>query len=285
VLLNLLSNAVKFTPAPGRIHVACAADAGTVRFVVRDTGVGIPADQREAIFEPFVQVGRAANRPVEGAGLGLAISRDLARGMGGELTLEPPAPAGGSVFVLSLPRARDLSGAAAAAHAPEVSAVEAEAAVRALVGRGGARPEGPRVEAVHAALGYLNARTAHRFTGLYRFDGAVLRNVALFDREHPTVHVGADAPLGETYCSIVGATERVFATADARHDARTAEHPAREAVVSYCGALVRAPDGRAVGTLCSFDVEPRPVPSREIPLLEAVAPLLAPAVLAHARPR
>jgi GAF domain-containing protein len=109
----------------------------------------------------------------------------------------------------------------------------------------------------------------------------VLRNVALFDREDPGARVGPDAPLLETYCSIVGATGATFATDDTRHDPRTAAHPARDAVVSYCGALVRAPDGRAVGTLCSFDVQARPVPSHEIPLLEAVAPLLAPAVLAH----
>jgi GAF domain-containing protein len=132
---------------------------------------------------------------------------------------------------------------------------------------------------VHGALRFLNARTFHRYTGLYRFDGAMLRNVALFDRESPALVRGVDAPMGDTYCGIVGAGERTFATADTRADPRVADHPARDAIVSYCGALVRGADGRALGTLCSFDVEPRPVPVHEIPLLEAVAPLLARHVL------
>jgi PAS domain S-box-containing protein len=296
VLLNLLSNAVKFTAAPGQVRLGCDATDAVVRVVVSDTGIGIPADKRAAVFEPFVQVRSELTRTAEGTGLGLAISRDLARGMGGDLTFEEAAEggdgatAGGSVFVLTLPRAADVAPAAAAlAYAPEVATAEAEAAVRRLLREGSAPPGATRRDDLHAVLRYLNARTSHRYTGLYRFDDDVLRNVALFDREEPATQSGPDAPLGETYCSIVGTTGGTFATDDTRHDPRTAAHPARDAVVSYCGALVRAPDGRAVGTLCSFDVEARPVPSHEIPLLEAVAPLLAPAVLAHAggtpRPR
>jgi signal transduction histidine kinase len=71
---------------------------------VSDTGIGIPADKLEAVFQPFVQVGRSLSSPGEGTGLGLAISRDLARGMGGELTAESTAGEG-SVFTISLPRA------------------------------------------------------------------------------------------------------------------------------------------------------------------------------------
>ena len=106
VLLNLLSNAVKFTPAGGRVwvEVAPAGGAAGARLAVRvcDTGVGIPADKLEAVFEPFVQV-RGDYAPAEGGtGLGLAISRDLARGMGGDLTAES-TPGVGSVFTLTLP--------------------------------------------------------------------------------------------------------------------------------------------------------------------------------------
>jgi PAS domain S-box-containing protein len=111
ILLNLLSNAVKFTPSGGRITVELLAepDAGGMTVLhVSDTGIGIPADKLEAVFEPFVQVGRSLSNPGEGAGLGLAISRDLARGMGGELTVRS-APGQGSVFTLTLPQAESSS--------------------------------------------------------------------------------------------------------------------------------------------------------------------------------
>jgi signal transduction histidine kinase len=104
ILLNLLSNAIKFTDDGGAIAIACSADRNTVRIHVRDSGIGIAADQQDKIFEPFVQVDRRLNRPMEGTGLGLAISRELARGMGGELTVES-RPGEGTTFTLSLPRA------------------------------------------------------------------------------------------------------------------------------------------------------------------------------------
>jgi signal transduction histidine kinase len=84
--------------------VTCDDQAHTVAIRVRDTGIGIPADKLEVIFEPFVQVRADLTRTAEGTGLGLAISRDLARGMGGELTAES-TPSVGSTFTLSLPGA------------------------------------------------------------------------------------------------------------------------------------------------------------------------------------
>jgi PAS domain S-box-containing protein len=105
ILLNLLSNAIRYTPAGGRIVLA-AAEHGeeSVAIMVRDTGVGIPADALEQIFAPFVQLDRSLTQPRDGVGLGLAISLDLARGMGGEILVESQ-PGEGSRFVLTLPRA------------------------------------------------------------------------------------------------------------------------------------------------------------------------------------
>jgi PAS domain S-box-containing protein len=103
VLLNLLSNAVKFTKAGGHIGVACRAEEKFARIIVSDTGVGIADDKLEAIFEPFVQLGRSLSSAHEGTGLGLSISRDLARAMRGDLTVTSTAGAG-SMFTLSLPR-------------------------------------------------------------------------------------------------------------------------------------------------------------------------------------
>jgi signal transduction histidine kinase len=89
VLLNLLSNAVKYTHE-GRITIRASADKkkGTLRLEVEDTGIGIPADRREAVFEKFVRVQTEQVRGQEGTGLGLTISRRLVELMGGEIGIE-----------------------------------------------------------------------------------------------------------------------------------------------------------------------------------------------------
>jgi PAS domain S-box-containing protein len=102
VILNLCSNALKFTPPGGRVALACERRGSMVAVLVSDTGVGIPPDQVERIFEPFVQLGRDLTSQHEGTGLGLAISRDLARGMGGDLTVQSETGSG-STFTLTLP--------------------------------------------------------------------------------------------------------------------------------------------------------------------------------------
>ena len=106
VILNLVSNAIKFTDAGGRIEVGCAHhERGTVAIHVRDTGRGIAPDRLAHIFDPFVQVDRHLTvESQQGVGLGLAISRDLARKMGGDLRAESTVGKG-SVFTLTLPRA------------------------------------------------------------------------------------------------------------------------------------------------------------------------------------
>jgi signal transduction histidine kinase len=104
ILLNLLSNAVKFTPAGGLVWIdaqAVNADPARVAVRVADTGQGIPGPKLEWIFEPFTQVDASRSRVGQGAGLGLAISRDLARGMGGDLTATSEVGKG-SVFTLTL---------------------------------------------------------------------------------------------------------------------------------------------------------------------------------------
>jgi signal transduction histidine kinase len=111
ILLNLLTNAVKFTREGGAIRVACAADGTRVRIAVCDTGIGIPPSKQQEVFDPFVQVDRGAGTFSEGIGLGLAISRSLARAMHGDVTVTSE-PGKGSTFELTLSRA---------SHAPALS--------------------------------------------------------------------------------------------------------------------------------------------------------------------
>ncbi|MGH7678175.1 MAG: sensor histidine kinase, partial [Gemmatimonadaceae bacterium] len=103
ILLNLLSNAIRHTPPGGRVTLSAGERGGRVAIVIEDTGPGIPNDKREAIFEPFVQLDRSLTQSREGLGLGLAISRDLARGMSGDLVAEQ-YDGHGARFVLTLRR-------------------------------------------------------------------------------------------------------------------------------------------------------------------------------------
>jgi len=103
ILVNLLSNALKFTPSGGAIHVTCDGDQGRAMIAVTDTGIGIPHAKQRDVFDPFVQVARGAGTSPEGIGLGLAISRSLARAMNGDVTLRSE-PGQGSTFELTLTR-------------------------------------------------------------------------------------------------------------------------------------------------------------------------------------
>jgi len=129
MLHNLMSNAVKFTPAGsivlrgrllGRRHGKEASRAACVRFEVEDTGIGVPVDKQQALFEPFTQADSAYTRQYEGTGLGLSITRRLAEAMGGQAGLRSQ-PGEGSVFwvELLLEEARAIEEAAEAEESPQ----------------------------------------------------------------------------------------------------------------------------------------------------------------------
>jgi signal transduction histidine kinase len=103
ILVNLLSNAIKFTPGGGTVEIGAEARDAATLFHVRDTGIGIGPDQLERIFEPFVQADQSYTRSYRGVGLGLAISRELARLMGGDIDVASD-PGAGSTFSVRLPR-------------------------------------------------------------------------------------------------------------------------------------------------------------------------------------
>ena len=109
VVLNLLSNAIKFTPS-GLIAVRVRADADALAWTieVEDTGIGMDAAQAERVFQRFEQADESTTRRFGGTGLGLYISRQLARQMGGDLTVSS-TPGVGSRFLVSLPIGLDAA--------------------------------------------------------------------------------------------------------------------------------------------------------------------------------
>ncbi len=105
ILINLVANALKFTEL-GEILVTVAAAAETLRFAVRDTGIGIPADRLEHIFDSFTQADSSTTRRYGGSGLGLAIARRLVEAMGGHIEVESEEGAGSTFrFSIRLQRA------------------------------------------------------------------------------------------------------------------------------------------------------------------------------------
>jgi signal transduction histidine kinase len=102
ILLNLLSNAVKFTPDGGRVDVSAKQNGKAVEIAVKDTGIGISAEDQVVLFEEFRQVGKDSARKAEGTGLGLALTRKFVELHGGEIRVDS-APGKGSVFAFTLP--------------------------------------------------------------------------------------------------------------------------------------------------------------------------------------
>ena len=115
VVLNLLSNAIKFTPADGRIDLSAHVnEAAGVSIVVRDTGIGIPADQVDKMTQPFTQSDNSLARRFEGTGLGLAITKSLVEAHQGHLDIESTEGEGTTITV-RLPAAR-VSSEAVSSH-------------------------------------------------------------------------------------------------------------------------------------------------------------------------
>jgi signal transduction histidine kinase/ActR/RegA family two-component response regulator len=141
ILFNLVSNAIKFTET-GEITLAIGGDAqGALTLMVRDTGIGIPADRRARLFEKFTQVDSSHTRLYGGTGLGLSISKAIAERMGGDIRVDSRVGAGSTfTVVLPLPRTAPVApdtattdGSPRMATAPDAPAEGPDGALRILV--------------------------------------------------------------------------------------------------------------------------------------------------------
>lgn len=138
-------------------------------------------------------------------------------------------------------------------------------------------------EGVHSTLKFLNKRTPHRFTGIYRFDGDMLRNVYLFDQFEPSLTKGQDVPMVDAYCANVGRAGCGIEFSDVGSDQKI-QIKSRSPVISYCGALILDSQQNPYGTLCHYDVKPCDEPVSDLPALETVAPLIYKALLREKMP-
>jgi hypothetical protein len=128
-------------------------------------------------------------------------------------------------------------------------------------------------QGVHAALAYLNRRPPHRYTGLFRFEGEVLRSEVLVDGNQPLVRRGEDVPMAATFCSLIGRQQAPLEILDVTTDPQytgLVDTP----VISYCGVLIRDAQGQPYGTLCHYDLQRCQERTTDQPLLAAAATLL-----------
>ncbi|HYR29225.1 MAG TPA: GAF domain-containing protein [Thermoanaerobaculia bacterium] len=131
---------------------------------------------------------------------------------------------------------------------------------------------------VRAAIVRLNHHSVHRFTALFRFEGATLRNLHLVDREDSAVERCPDMPVLESYCVYVRDAASRFMTENADLDTRVLGHPKQPTIKSYCGLPLTSTDGSLFGTLCHFDFDPIPFAEAEVQVLEEIAPHLVAAI-------
>jgi two-component system phosphate regulon sensor histidine kinase PhoR len=104
ILDNLIDNAIKYTPSGGNVTIECRSQQSMVQIDVSDTGIGIPADLQNRIFERFYRVDKARSRELGGTGLGLSIVKHLVAAMGGTVAVRSELNRG-STFTVCLPRA------------------------------------------------------------------------------------------------------------------------------------------------------------------------------------
>ncbi|MES2942992.1 MAG: GAF domain-containing protein [Pseudomonadota bacterium] len=124
-----------------------------------------------------------------------------------------------------------------------------------------------------AGLKFLNERTAYRYTAIYRFEGSLMRNIHLYDRQGEDSPSLKAVPLGDSFCQFVMA-EDGFATGDSASDGRLDGHKYQGVLNSYFGLPLLREPGKIYGTFCHFDFDPQNIPDSEIPFLEAVMPQL-----------
>ena len=135
-----------------------------------------------------------------------------------------------------------------------------------------------KAEGLWPAMRYLNSKSLYRYSAVFRFEGSMLRNVCLVDRENPEVTSGAELPIADSYCVYVRESSSEFGVEHARMDCRVKGHPKAEVFQSYYGVPLLADDGALLGTICHFDERALVLDYSVGGLLNEVAPYVAAAL-------
>ncbi len=124
------------------------------------------------------------------------------------------------------------------------------------------------------AMRWLNGRVPYRYTAIFRFDGDMLRNICLVDKQDPTIATCEDQPITESYCVYIHRSGKDFSVEDAPKDSRVADHPKRRSFACYYGVPLLGSSGRLLGTVCHFDIFPTRITDGVVSALDDLAPLI-----------
>jgi hypothetical protein len=140
-----------------------------------------------------------------------------------------------------------------------------------------------QADGLRAAMRWLNDRVPYRFTAIFAFDGDMLRNICLIDKENQNIAHCADQPITESYCMYIHRSGESFSVEKALLDKRVAVHPKRESVQCYYGIPLFGSEGKILGTVCHFDNTPVRATDDVATVLDDLAPLIAEAAFSARR--
>ena len=132
-----------------------------------------------------------------------------------------------------------------------------------------------RADGLFAAMRWLNGRVPYRYSAVFRFDGDVLRNICLIDKENPNVFTCADQPITNSSVCTSAVQVRVSALKKLLIDRRVEDHPKRRNVQCYYGIPLYRAKGQMLGTVCHFDNSPTRVTEEVASALDDLGPLIA----------
>src|SRR5258707_14767119 len=134
---------------------------------------------------------------------------------------------------------------------------------------------------LEAAMRWLNDRAPYRYTAIFAFEGEMLRNICLIDKENSNITNCSDQPITESYCMYIHRSRERFNVERALLDKRVERHPKRHNVQCYYGIPLFDSDGKMLGTVCHFDSMPVRVTETVAEALDDLAPLIAKAAFSR----
>lgn len=134
------------------------------------------------------------------------------------------------------------------------------------------------VRGLFAAMRWLNEQVPYRYSAIFSFDGEVLRNICLIDKENRNIHNCPDQPITQSYCMYIRRSGERFSVEETLLDPRVQDHPKRQSFQCYYGIPLYSVKGHLLGTVCHFDTLPIHITAEIASALDEVGPLIADAV-------